>query len=210
MSGSVGALWQSRQELALIGALVVWIIANLLAVGRRPDSAVAWYRLSGLIEAACAAAWGLARNEPAWTVLAVGWAVVKGVAVPWILRTALPSRYYGALTAGTPRLLMGSGLVLAVSIWTLGPLGGSLAALLTPFWLLMTRREIWVGAMLLIEAEIALGFVAIGLGAAPVLADWLALSELVAMAVLLAWLLQRGREDHADVVTVDRLRQLEG
>ncbi len=205
MEQSLGHLWIP----AMGGAAVTWLVANLMAIARRTGSALDWYRLSGLVEAALAVDVALGTHQYAWLALGLGWGVGKVWAVPAILRRSLPLGVYEVKTRATPSLMLGSAALVGILAWAAGVSGLLLAALLTPFWLLTQRREVWLQAILLMEAEIALGFLSLGLSSAVGLADFLALAELLAMAVLLAWLYRRGAMDLPSLTT-DTMKELRG
>jgi hypothetical protein len=209
MSGMSGLLSHGA-GVGEAGAAVAWLVANLMAVSRRPQSASRWYALAGLVEGALAILWGTTEGVAAWWALGIVWAVAKGLVVPrWIERAFPPDRFEMAVP-GTPRLLVGSAVLMVVAVLAAGAAGVALAAVLTPFWLLAQRRELWAGSVLLIEAEVAVGFLALTLGAAPQLADLLDVAELVWAAGLIAWFQRRAREDIAEPIHTTALRRLRG
>jgi hydrogenase-4 membrane subunit HyfE len=198
----------SLELLAVSGGAVTWLVANFMAVSRRPAQAVLAYRLSGFFQALLAADAGALLHVSAWFWLAGGWLVGKVVVVPWLLSRALPPSAYEVKAPATPRLVMGSALLVSVCTWAVGVPGLFLGTLLTPFWLLTQRRELWIQAVLLMEAEIALGFLSMALATVGA-SDFMALALLVAMGGLLAWLYRRGAEDVPSPST-DRLTNLKG
>ena len=196
--------------MAEAGAAVVWLSANLIALARRPGTALGWYTAAGVVEGALAIIWGVSHHQAAWWAIGVVWIAAKGGVVPRWLGGALPADRWELVAAGTPRLMLGSALLAVVAIAAAGPAGLALAALATPFWLLTQRRELWVAAVLLLEAEVALGFVALGAHVAPAAADVLDVAEVVWATGLLAWLLRRGRLDWDEPIHTTALRRLRG
>ncbi len=196
--------------MAQAGGAMVWLAANLIALARRPATAISWYALAGLAEGALAVGWGVAHHEAAWWALGLLWMAAKGVAVPRWLLPALPQDRYELVAAGTPRLLLGSVVLVAVAAAAGGGAGVAVAALLTPFWLLTQRRELWVAAILLMEAEVALGFLALGAHVAPAAVDGLDVAEVLWAAALFAWLMRRGRLDWDEPIHTTALRRLRG
>ena len=192
------------------GAGLSWLMVNLLGITRSPQSGIGWYRMIGAMEAAAAVYAGYRFHTPVWIVLGAIWAVVKIWWVPVVLRRGLPGLAYGAQARGTPGLIGGSLALAAVVTWALGTPGVLLAALLTPFWILTQRREVWLQILLLLEAELVLGFTAIAVGHGAGLADFLAAAELLGLAVLLAWLHVRGSQDTVPVPTSHDLQELRG
>lgn len=196
--------------MAEVGAAVVWLAANLIALARRPTTAITWYAIAGLVEGGLAVLWGLAHHEAAWWGLGLLWMAAKGVVVPRWLLGALPPDRWELVAAGTPRLLLGSAVLVVVTVAAGGAAAVAVAALLTPFWLLTQRRELWVAAILLMEAEVALGFLALGAHVAPATVDVLDVAEVLWAAGLLAWLLRRGRLDWDEPIHTTALRRLRG
>ncbi len=196
--------------MAEAGAAVVWLAANLIALARRPATAISWYAIAGLVEGGLAVLWGLAHHEAAWWSMGILWMAAKGVVVPRWLLAALPPDRWELVAAGTPRLLLGSAVLVVVAVAAGGAAGVAVAALLTPFWLLTQRRELWVAAILLMEAEVALGFVALAAHVAPATVDVLDVAEVLWAGALLAWLLRRGRLDWEEPIHTTALRRLRG
>src|SRR5579875_3012823 len=195
--------------IGVTGAGLSWIMVNLLGVTRTPRSGIGWYRLISAVEAGTAVYAGWFLHAPAWMVLGGMWAIVKIGGVPMVLGRSLPGPAYGVEARGTPGLVGGSLALAAVVTWALGPPGVLLAALLTPFWILTQRREVWV-QILLLEAELALGFAGVAFGQGPGPADYLAAAELLGLAVLFAWLHVRGSRDTVPVPTTRDLEELRG
>lgn len=196
--------------MAEAGAAGVWLAANLIALARRPATAISWYAIAGLVEGTLAVLWGLAHHEAAWWGLGLLWMAAKGVVVPRWLGAALPQHRWELAAAGTPRLLLGSAVLVVVTMAAGGAQGVAVAALLTPFWLLTQRHELWVAAVLLMEAEVALGFLALGAHVAPATVDVLDVAEVLWTGALLAWLLRRGRLDWDEPIHTTALRRLRG
>lgn len=196
--------------MAEAGAAVVWLSANLIGLARRPRTALGWYAAAGVVEGGLAILWGVSHHQAAWWALGLMWVVAKGLVVPRWLGQALPADRWELVAAGTPRLMLGSALLVALALAAAGPVGLAVAAVATPFWLLTQRRELWVAAVLLMEAEVALGFVALGTHVAPGAADVLDVAEVVWASALLAWLLRRGRLDWDEPIHTTALRRLRG
>ncbi len=188
--------------------LVAWLCVLLLAIARRSHSAVGWYRIAAL--ATVAAAVYVGRSDSAWLLLALLWLVVKVFAVPSLLASRLPHAEYGVATRGTPSLVLGAALVLALSWWTLGVAGLSVSVLGTALWLAMMRREVWVQALLLIGAELGVSLLTLQYPTLPGLPEVLAVVEVLALGALLAWLQRRGTEEFSASPTADHLTQLRG
>ncbi len=204
------AAFGSPMLLGITGAGLSWLMVNLLGVTRTPRTGIGWYRMISAVEAAVAIYAGHRFHETGFIVLGAVWALVKIAWVPAVLRAGLPASAYGAEARGTPRLIGGSLALSAIVTWALGPPGVLLAALLTPFWILTQRREIWLQVLLLLEAELVIGFAAVAAGHAAGLSDFLAVAELMGLAVLLAWLHRRGSEDTVPVPTSRDLQELQG
>lgn len=200
----------SPMLVGVTGAGLSWLLVNLLGITRTPRSGIGWYRLISAVEAATAVYAGYRFHTPAWIALGVVWAVVKIWWVPAVLHRGLPRVAYGAEARGTPGLIGGSLALSAIVTWALGTPGVLLAALLTPFWILTQRREVWVQILLLLEAELVVGFAAIAIGRGAGLADFLAAAELLGLSVLLAWLHVRGSRDTVPVPTTRDLEELRG
>ncbi len=189
-------------------ALIAWLSLVLLAISRRSHSAVGWYRIAALAEVAAAVYIG--RSDTAWLLLALLWLVVKVFAVPVLLSRRLPHAEYGVATRGTPSLVLGAVLVLALAWWALGRAGLPVAVLGTTLWLVMMRREVWVQALLLIGAELGVSLLTLQYPTAPGLPEVLTVVELLMLGALLAWLQRRGTEEFATSPTVDHLTNLRG
>ena len=189
-------------------ALIAWLSLVLLAISRRSHSAVGWYRIAALAEVAAAVYIG--RSDTAWLLLALLWLVVKVFAVPVLLSRRLPHAEYGVATRGTPSLVLGAVLVLALAWWALGRAGLTVAVLGTTLWLVMMRREVWVQALLLIGAELGVSLLTLQYPTAPGLPEVLTVVELLMLGALLAWLQRRGTEEFATSPTVDHLTNLRG
>jgi hypothetical protein len=196
--------------IGVTGCGLSWLVVNLLGITRTPRSGIGWYRLISAVEAATAVYAGYRLHTLVWITLGLVWAVVKLWWVPAVLSRGLPGLAYGAQARGTPGLIGGSLALAAIVTWTLGPPGVLLAALLTPFWILTQRREVWVQVLLLLEAELVVGFTAIAIGRGAGLADFLAVAELLGLSVLLAWLHVRGSADTVPVPTTRDLEELRG
>lgn len=196
--------------LGVTGAGLSWLMVNLLGVTRTPRSGIGWYRMISAVEAGVAIYAGVLFHLTGFIVLGAIWALVKIGWVPRVLRQGLPKGAYGAQARGTPGLIGGSLALAAIVTWALGIPGVLLAALLTPFWILTQRREVWVQILLLLEAELAIGFAGVALGHLAGLGDFLAVAELMGLAVLLAWLHRRGSEDTVPVPTSHDLQELRG
>jgi len=193
-----------------VGGAVAWLSANLIAVARRPRTAIFWYAVAGYVEGALAVGWGIDQHQAAWWALGILWAAAKGWAVPRWLGRSLPHDRWELAAAGTPRLLVGSAVLLVLAGAAAGPPGVAIAAVLTAFWLMSQRRELWLNSVLLIEAEVGMGFVALLLGVAPSTADVLDVVEVLWAAGLLAWLQGRARQDLDEPVHTTALRRLRG
>lgn len=198
MSGVLGAI------------LAVGFFSLLIALSRRLGSGINFYRLSGLIEGGTALYLGLQSHAWSWVALGIVWLLVKVVLVPITLVTTFPSHAYSIHAPGTPRLLLGAAVVFAVLGWSLGPVGFAVSTVVLPFWLITQRRETWVQGILFLEAEIGVGLTLLILHAGPSAADVYGAIELLATAVLLAWLHVRQTRDFGDQVTSDMLARLKG
>jgi hydrogenase-4 membrane subunit HyfE len=196
--------------LGTAGALVTAFLANLLAVNRMARGAVYAYAATSLTEAVLAFWAGTVLHEASWWALAGVWFVAKVIVVPRIIARAADDARYGATTPGTPRLALGSFVIFAVLAWAGGPVTLPVAALLTAFWLLAVRAELYVEALLLLEAEVAVGFLAIRFALAPGWSDAVATVETVATAVLLAWLDREARRRFGTRPTALQLTELQG
>jgi len=189
--------------------LIAWLSLVLLAISRRSHSAVGWYRIAALAEVAAAVYIG--RSDTAWLLLALLWLVVKVFAVPALLSRRLPHAEYGGVaTRGTPSLVLGAVLVLALAWWALGRAGLPIAVLGTTLWLVMMRREVWVQALLLIGAELGVSLLTLQYPTTPGLPEVLTVIELLMLGALLAWLQRRGTEEFSTSPTVDHLTHLRG
>lgn len=197
-------------ELIVAGSLTAWLLSNLMAATRRTSSGLGWYIASGLTEGGVAIAVGLLTGLTAWIAIGSLWCLVKVVIIPGLIRRDLGSWVYGVKAQGTPRLMLGSAVLLAVLWWTLGPLGVSLAAVVTPFWLIAERHEVWIQALLLLEAEIGVGFLTLVAESTPGGAELAAAGEVVALAVLLVWLLRASHEHFGRVPESEQLTRLRG
>lgn len=197
-------------EPIVAGSLTVWLLANLMAATRRTSSGLGWYIASGVAEGGVAMAVGFLSGLAAWVAVGVLWVLVKVLVIPALIRRDLGSRVYGVKAQGTPRLMLGSAVLLAVLWWTLGPLGVSLAAVVTPFWLIAERHEVWIQGLLLLEAEIGVGFLTLLAESNPGGAELAAAGEVVALAVLLVWLFRSSREHFGRVPEVTQLTRLRG
>lgn len=186
--------------------LIAWFSLVLLAIARRSLSAVGWYRIAALTTVAGAIYVG--RADTAWLLLALLWLVVKVFAIPALLARRLPHADYGAATRGTPSLVVGAVLVLAVAWWTIGAAGIAVGVLGTALWLAMMRREVWLQAMLLMGAELGVSLLTLAYPSVPGLPEVLAAAEVLLLAALLAWLQHRGAEEFSASPTVDHLTQL--
>ena len=197
--------------IALVGGFVAWALVNLVASTRLAGSGLWWYRVSGLVEGAAAGVIGLRTDDAAWIALGVLWILAKTWWVPAILaRRFESSERYGVRARGTPRIFLGSALVLGVLWWVAGPLGVPLAALVAAFWVMAGRRELWVQAVMLLEAEIALGFLVVWGHAAPAVGDVLDVLEVLATAALLTWLGRTAQARFTTMPTSDDFTALKG
>ncbi len=188
-------------------ALTVWLSLVLLAIARRSQSAVGWYRIAAL--ATVAAAVYVGRLDSAWLVLAALWLVVKVFAVPALLARRMHAEY-GMATRGTPSLVLGSVLALTLSWWTLGSSGLAVGVLSTALWLAMMRRDIWVHALLLVGAELGVSLLMLQYPSVPGLPEALAVVEVLILGALLAWLQRRGTSEFSGPPTADHLTHLRG
>ncbi len=188
--------------------LVAWLSLVMLAIARRTLSALGWYRIAALATVASAVYVG--RSDPSWLLLAVLWLVVKVFAVPSLLARRLPHADYGVATRGTPSLVLGAVLALALAWWALGAGGLAVGVLGTALWLAMMRREIWVQALLLIGAELGVSLLSLQYSTVPGLPEMLAVVEVLMLGVLLAWLQRRGTEEFSASPTADHLTRLRG
>ena len=189
-------------------SLTAWLSMIMLAIARRSQSAVGWYRVSALATVIASA--DIGRTDSAWLWLALLWLIVKVFAVPALLSRRLPHAEYGAATRGTPSLVLGAVLVLSLAWWTLGTAGLPVAVLGTTLWLVMMRREVWVQALLLIGAELAASLLTLQYPAVPGLPEVLAVLEVLMLGALLAWLQQRGTQEFSTSPTADHLTRLRG
>jgi hypothetical protein len=171
----------------LAGSLLAWACATFLALARRPQGASGWYRLSGLIQGFVAVMAGIGTREWSWIGLGMAWAVVKGVIIPLWLTPRVKLSPYSVKTSGTPRLMIGAVGLLSVLWWALGIVGIPVGVTLVAFWLIGERRELWVEALLLVEAEIGTGFLTLMTVPRPGTADLLVTVELLALGGLLWW-----------------------
>lgn len=189
-------------------SLVAWFSLVMLSIARRSRSAVGWYQIAALATVAAAAEVG--SGNTAWLLVAALWLVVKVFAVPLVLRRRLPQREYGVVTRGTPSLVLGAVLVLAISYWSLGAAGLPLAVLATALWLAMMRREVWLQALLLVCAELGISLLSLYYPSVPGLPEVLAALEVMLLGVLLAWLQRRGAAHYSTPPTADHLTELKG
>ncbi len=188
--------------------LIAWLALVLLSITRRSQSALGWYRIAAL--ATVVAAVYVGRSDSAWLYLAALWLIVKVFAVPALLTRRAPSQEYGLAARGTPSLVLGSIAMLSFAWWALGSAGLPVGVLGTALWLAMMRREVWLQALLLVGADLAVSLLSLQYPAVPGLPEVLAVVEVLLLGALLAWLERRGVAALAVSPTADHLTRLRG
>jgi hydrogenase-4 membrane subunit HyfE len=179
--------------LPVLAAAALWLSSVLLAIARRPRSALQWYRLAALLLAALAALLAKERHVPALFGLAALWLFVKVFLVPTVLLRTAPRELYSLAARGSPGLILAAGLVLVLATWTLGAPGLALACVLTPLACLAQRQELWFHALCLLQAELGAALLALDAGISPGWTELWAAVELAGLASVLAWFLRRAR-----------------